>query len=634
MKLHKISLLIVGLAIFTGFFSLIPTSSGGGVDEGLCFDENRLRISCDDPSCEFAWRGQCHIPDNDEDDIPNHEDNCPFTPNASQEDTDENGIGDACQDTDSDEILDVDDNCPFISNPSQEDSDENGIGDACQDTDSDEILDTDDNCPFTPNASQEDTNENGIGDACQDVDGDEILDINDNCPFIANPGQEDLDENGIGDACEGEIELLVEATFPPGDKVSIQLPPDPDVGIFEISVKLPATQGGTIVIKKTDAGDTPGNFEFLGSVIDFTAPCSDSCEISFTFTQTSLDNQGITLEQVTIFHDMNENGSFESDEAIPTVVTGSDPYTATASASFTSKFSVGGIKALALGALAGSGSYGGGNAPSLENLSFDGVRTTNSDGTIGFGGTILDEISYVNDFPTQTAEVNVPFKLRFPFYEDNGVKAIEHVAVYLLNNEQKTVGDSKLHLIYDRNKPIQTFDPNGYVSNFDVKLVEKSAYNVDVIFDVTFAAPIEKSDILLRVWDNHRRSNDYKFNDLIQVVDPTLDDSQLTLQKSEEDTSVIIDDSENYKIPMWIKYNADWWSEEQIGDDEFVAGIKYLIEDEIIIIPKTIQDENNVIKKIPSWIKDSAGWWADGLLSDKEFVQSIQWIIKEGIMKV
>ena len=41
---------------------------------------------------------------------------------------------------------------------------------------------------------------------------------------------------------------------------------------------------------------------------------------------------------------------------------------------------------------------------------------------------------------------------------------------------------------------------------------------------------------------------------------------------------------QNYNIPNWIKNNAKWWSEGQIGDSDFVNGIKYLIENDIMII--------------------------------------------------
>ena len=43
------------------------------------------------------------------------------------------------------------------------------------------------------------------------------------------------------------------------------------------------------------------------------------------------------------------------------------------------------------------------------------------------------------------------------------------------------------------------------------------------------------------------------------------------LQKIEENT-----------IPYWIKNNAKWWSDNKISDDDFLSGIKYLVENNII----------------------------------------------------
>ncbi|MGA9590893.1 MAG: T9SS type A sorting domain-containing protein, partial [Salegentibacter sp.] len=53
-------------------------------------------------------------------------------------------------DIDEDGILNADDNCMYTPNPDQADSNENGIGDVCEDDDGDGIINYDDNCPDTP----------------------------------------------------------------------------------------------------------------------------------------------------------------------------------------------------------------------------------------------------------------------------------------------------------------------------------------------------------------------------------------------------------------------------------------------------------------------------------------------------
>ena len=87
------------------------------------------------------------------------------------------------------------------------------------------------------------------------------------------------------------------------------------------------------------------------------------------------------------------------------------------------------------------------------------------------------------------------------------------------------------------------------------------------------------------------------------------------------------------KIPQWIKTNANWWVTNQISDSEFLEGIDFLFEKQIVSVP-----ERDVISEsqwnIPSWVKSSAGWWNEEKISDDDFLNIIENLVKRKIIVI
>lgn len=88
----------------------------------------------------------------------------------------------------------------------------------------------------------------------------------------------------------------------------------------------------------------------------------------------------------------------------------------------------------------------------------------------------------------------------------------------------------------------------------------------------------------------------------------------------------------NYAIPSWMKNNAKWWSEGEITDDEFTAGVQYLIQKGVVYVP--IQNQSvTASNQIPSWVKTNAGLWATGDKTSDDFEKGIQYLEENGILK-
>ena len=97
---------------------------------------------------------------------------------------------------------------------------------------------------------------------------------------------------------------------------------------------------------------------------------------------------------------------------------------------------------------------------------------------------------------------------------------------------------------------------------------------------------------------------------------------------------------EDVQIPDWIKNVAGWWAKGDISENEFLNGIEYLINNDIIhlhFVPCNplgvleeagfkIEAEHNLdTVLVPDWVKNNAKWWHEDLIEDTDFINGIQY---------
>jgi len=89
------------------------------------------------------------------------------------------------------------------------------------------------------------------------------------------------------------------------------------------------------------------------------------------------------------------------------------------------------------------------------------------------------------------------------------------------------------------------------------------------------------------------------------------------------------------KVPGWIKNNAKWWADGQIGESDFVSGLQFMVKEKIIDIPDLPPQASTTAKEaVPDWIKNNAKWWADGQIGEDDFVNGIKYLVEKGIIRV
>lgn len=267
---------------------------------------------------------------------------------------------------------------------------------------------------------------------------------------------------------------------------------------------------------------------------------------------------------------------------------------------------------------AGGGSSGDRTAPSFNTFSVTGAKTLQEDGTIGFGGILSQEIQLTNKMPTAIVDVGNEIQLRVLLYENSGTSGLQHIGLYTNLQGTDRIDKSDTYVEYDKGKPIKIVNKNGYLSDASVSFVERNN-NLEAVFSVTFAKPMDTSNIIVRAWDTYRNSKDAIFLDAIKVeqgqtIQPTGNLPEIQSEIKPESDLIKMDPEPLLSVPLLKKWAG--YSEDSIPDEEFL---------------KNLGLEGT---KIPSWFKKSqvSKWVIDQTISQRELLDTLKFFESSGLL--
>jgi hypothetical protein len=222
--------------------------------------------------------------------------------------------------------------------------------------------------------------------------------------------------------------------------------------------------------------------------------------------------------------------------------------------------------------------------------------------------------SYSNHVVTTTLSTGESIPLGLTYYTP---RQIQHVALYFnVHGSTGELQDSDTYIIYDVGQPLQTVDPHGFFADVKItssKIELKHKFN----YYITFAKPMEKSDVIVRTWDDLKRNTDTKILDAIQVVNSEKSETQNQVTPSTIVPSKVLPQLQKENAPDFMPSIKEWggYSSTSISDSELLSNMGL---------------EGN---HIPSWVMKTTKWLIDGQMTQQEFIDSIKYLHDNGMIK-
>ena len=245
-------------------------------------------------------------------------------------------------------------------------------------------------------------------------------------------------------------------------------------------------------------------------------------------------------------------------------------------------------------------------------------------GSLTVNGNSFATDSRFNDVDTINAKVGQMVTVKANIYDAFGGNQVYKSNLYFdFTGPSPEWSDAAAYIKYDiLRDEVEISDANGI---FDGSVsASVSGDMATVTFKIMFTGPMDTSHLAIQNIDNSRNYQLLYFRDAVEVTGtPT----QTSIDDSVDGE---ITQTSTATVPDWVKNTAAWWAEGAISETEFVKGVEYLIQQQIIDTDAQTTSSEGTGASVPDWVKNTAGWWADGSISENEFVNAIEHLVKTG----
>ena len=223
---------------------------------------------------------------------------------------------------------------------------------------------------------------------------------------------------------------------------------------------------------------------------------------------------------------------------------------------------------------------------------------------------------YQNTIQTITEKTGTPVILKLNLPATNLV----HLALYTnLGGESREITDSDTYIIYDKGQPLQKVDPHGLFLSVDFG-IDTQGVNNKMQYTITFAKPMDKSDIIFRAWTDIGSSADVKLHDVLEVQASQVTSSLLPQTQDVASPSLAIvptPSSQPVQETDLLPAIKDWggFSSHPISDSELLSHIG--------LSGKTI----------PKWVSNAAKYVVNNDMTQQDFENLIKYLASNGIIK-